>query len=132
MKIYLPNIMKKSRKVFSSKPSIPWMILAFSLLSLLIVIPIILFLDTLEPSDTIEGRIIGLFQPQTEWGSRTEFVIRLNDGRTIHLGSSRLGTFRQGRAVLVQEYRSKILGRSEFQFMKYVDVEMKNPHITTR
>jgi hypothetical protein len=132
MKIYLPNIMKKRRKVFSSKPSIPWMILAFSVLSLLIVIPIILFLDKLEPFEKIEGRIVGLFQPQTEWGSRTEFVIELNDGRTIHLGSSRLGTFQQGRAVLVQEYRSKILGRSEFQFMKYVDLEMKNPHITTR
>ncbi|MCP4344347.1 MAG: hypothetical protein GY795_02340 [Desulfobacterales bacterium] len=116
--------MKKSRnnKKQNNKKSLTLIevmiyIAIFFILALMVIIPA----DRPKPFQKIEGRIKGLHQSQDQTGGVSEVIVKLIDERVVRISRAGLRKYVKGKRVLLQEYRSKIFGRSSFRFIKYIE-----------
>ena len=68
------------------------------------------------------GTTISAYQPQTEHGSKTRIVVKLDDGRNVDVKQTiAMGPITNGKRIIVQECTTMILRRIAFRFIKYVD-----------
>lgn len=49
----------------------------------------------------------------------TRFVIKLDNGQFVDVQANRMGAFRKGNRVIVQEMTSLIFKRREYKFLRY-------------
>ncbi|MCP4353426.1 MAG: hypothetical protein GY795_48880 [Desulfobacterales bacterium] len=117
--------MKKSRnkKKQNNKKSLTLIeimifIAIFFMLALMVIIPA----DRPKPFQKIEGRIKGLHQTQNETGGVNEVIVKLVDERVVRISRAGLKKYVKGKRVLLQEYSSRIFGRSSFRFIKYIEL----------
>lgn len=88
---------------------------------------ILIFFTTLLPSEPFEergkyeGKLLGLYQAQTRYGAPTQFLVTLNTGTVVKVNASKMGTFKKGREVIVQEWRSKWFRRTRYVFVMYIE-----------
>ena len=111
----------KPRKVVFDRPVRNWGMIFFML-----IMPITLYflfgLDSFESIGESTGTLIGLYQRQTEQGSPTRFVVKLDSGKTVTLDATRMGAYQEGRRVVVAKWRSKWFRRVHYTFKRYVEI----------
>ena len=79
--------------------------------------------DQNEAGERLTGTVVGLHQIQGETRQPTQFVIRLETGQEVRVGGTSRLIYRPGRRVEVQIYRSRLLGRRSYRFVRFLGAE---------
>ena len=107
----------KSKKKSRSSTSLKQQILWISLLGFFPGLVVLQIIDEPMPFREVRGTVIGLHQPPSRGESDTQYVIRLEDGRSVHIPQPLLETVKMQSVVTLQEYKTRIFRRSTFRFL---------------
>ena len=115
------NSTPKPRKVVYDNP-IKGAIFIFIMIVIPITLSFLFVLDSFEPIGESTGTLVELYQRQTEEGSPTQFVVKLDSGERVLLDTTNMGAYKAGRRVIVKKWRSKWFRRIHYTFKRYVEI----------
>lgn len=96
-------------------------IMIFVFIVLIVILPILLFLEPFESSGEYEGHVSGLYQRQTRYASPTRFLVTLDNGKIVAVNAAKMGTFQKGKRVIVREWISRWFRRTRYAFIQYIE-----------
>lgn len=86
-----------------------------------LILSVLFLTESFGTNGQYEGTVSGAYQPQSEYGEPTRFIIKLDNGKTVDVSATRMGPFKQGRRVLVRKWRSQWFHRTRYTFMHYIE-----------
>jgi hypothetical protein len=96
-------------------------IVTLGFIGIIIGLPFVWYAEPFEVTGQYKGKISGLYQRQTRYGSPTRFLITLENGKIVAVNPSQMGVFQRGRRVIVEESVSKYFRRHHYMFVRYDD-----------
>jgi hypothetical protein len=96
-------------------------IMTVGFIGLIIGLLFVWYTDPFEVTGEYKGKISGLYQRQTRYGSPTRFQITLENGKIVDVNPAKMGVFQMGQRVIVKEYVSKYFRRNHYVFVRYDD-----------
>jgi hypothetical protein len=71
---------------------------------------------------TFQGKIIGVFKPDSEFGvTNVRLSAKLDNGSIVVITGPRIGPIRIKKHVLIKETKSKYFKRTRYVFMRYLE-----------
>ncbi len=115
---------KRQKKKHPSSKQFVWKnytkpIILLTVIILLFVAILIFAYDPYIAGKEVLGSVQNEYKQTLQRYVSTRFVIKLDNGQLVDVQANRMGTFRKGKRVIVQEMTSLIFKRKEYQFLRY-------------
>lgn len=96
-------------------------IMVVGFVGIIIGLPFVWYAEPFKVTGEYKGKVTGLYQRQTRYGSPTQFQITLENGKIVNVNPANMGVFQRGRPVIVRESVSKYFRRTHYVFVRYDD-----------
>ena len=94
-------------------------IILLTVIILLFVAILVFAYDPYIAGKEVVGSVQSEYKQTLQGYVTTRFVIKLDNGELVDIQGNRMGAFRKGKRVIVQEMTSLIFKRREYKFLRY-------------
>ncbi len=81
--------------------------------------------DPFHPEGEVIGTVKSVYKPESRYAMSTKFIVELDSGGVADVRADRMGTFKKGKLVVLQELKSTVFRRKAYKFLRVYEPNPK-------